>query len=246
MARPRMSESEPMADQGEPVRIAVNVMRARLTVVGFNLAIATFQLSSLRGQPGGVPVPGTNIAFHGDATVALLLGLGLSVIAMVAFIGSAAFDQQGTCTHWSLLAGDLFMYLGLAHNVAGLFGPTLALLSRVPPDTAAQAAELEMVRIALVTGGGVAWLATMYVGPIVSLLRSPFGWRANYGLGGAYLALVLALAHVSGQASHFEAARGGSDAGPPPTLLNELLQPLRWGVPVQAPGAPRGQTLGSL
>jgi hypothetical protein len=37
------------------------------------------------------------------------MGLGLSVIAIVSFIASSAFDHDGICTHWSLLAGDLFM-----------------------------------------------------------------------------------------------------------------------------------------
>jgi len=36
------------------VRIAVNVMRARLTVVGFNLAIIAFQLGVLPKLPGAV------------------------------------------------------------------------------------------------------------------------------------------------------------------------------------------------
>ena len=41
---------------------------------------------------------------------------------------SSELDEQGACTHWSLLAGDLFMYLGLAHSVSGFFGPTANLL----------------------------------------------------------------------------------------------------------------------
>lgn len=216
-----------MADSREPVRVAINVMRARLTIVGFNLAIVTFQLSSLGRLPGGVPLPGADYAFHGESTIALLMGLGLSVIAMVSFITSSAFDQQGTCTHWSLLAGDMFMYLGLAQSVAGSMISTLTALDQLPLDTAAQAADLGTARMALVIVGGVAWLAATYVGPVVSLLRSPFDWRANYGLGVVYMLLVLALAHVSAQARHFQAARGGI-VGPPPTLLTELLQPLRW------------------
>lgn len=227
-----------MAENREPVAIAINVMRARLTVVGFNLAIVTYQLSSLQRLPGGVPVPGSDVAFHGESTIALLMGLGLSVIAMVSFIASSAFDQQGTCTHWSLLAGDLFMYLGLAQSVAGFMTSTLTALDQLAPDTAAQVVELGTARLALVIAGGMAWFAAMYIGPVVSLRRSPFGWRADYGLGAVYVLLVLALAHVSAQSAHFQAARGGI-VGPPPTLLNELLQPLRWHTPTQAAGAQR-------
>lgn len=228
-----------MANSQEPVRIAVNVMRARLTIVGFNLAIVTFQLSSLRLLPGGVSPAGADYSFHGESTIALLMGLGLSVIAMVSFIASSAFDQQGTCTHWSLLCGDLFMYLGLAQSVAGFMTSTLTALDQLPLDTATQATELGTARMALVLAGGMAWFAAMYVGPVVSLLRSPFGRSADYTLCGVYLLLVLALAHVSAQAAHFEAARGGI-AGPAPTLLNELLQPLRWQTPIR-PASPQRQ-----
>ena len=108
-----------MAEQREPVRIAVNVMRARLTVVAFNLAIITFQLGVLHRLPGAVRLTEAGTPLHLGSDITLLMGLGLSVIAMVSFMMSCAFDEQGTCSHWSLLAGDLFMYLGLAHSVSG-------------------------------------------------------------------------------------------------------------------------------
>ena len=41
-----------MPEDRHPVRIAVNVMRARLTVVGFNLTIVALQLSQLKLLPG--------------------------------------------------------------------------------------------------------------------------------------------------------------------------------------------------
>ena len=36
-----------MVEVGKPVRVAVNVMRARLTVIGFNIAIVSFQIVHL-------------------------------------------------------------------------------------------------------------------------------------------------------------------------------------------------------
>ena len=82
--------------------------------------------------------------------------------------------------------------------------------------------------MAVAVVGGLAWSCAVYVGPAVSLLRSPFGWRITTLLGGAYLLLLLATAHVSAQAVRLEAARAGIEALPGPTLLDELVQPLRW------------------
>ena len=44
-----------MAETREPVRVAINVMRARLTILGFNLMIITFQIRELSDLGGGVP-----------------------------------------------------------------------------------------------------------------------------------------------------------------------------------------------
>jgi hypothetical protein len=217
-----------MVEQRPPVRIAINVMRARLTVVGFNLTVITFQLAQIRRLPGGVQLPNVNAPIHLVSDTALLMGLGFSVIAMVGFIASSAFDRDGTCTHWSLLAGDLFMYLGLAYSVAGFFGPLVRLLDPSTLDAANQMAELTTVHGAVLIVGGGAWFAATYIGPAVSLLRSPFDWRITAALGIAYLLLLICLAHVGAQAVRLAADRAGKDDSATANLLHELVQPLRW------------------
>jgi len=107
-----------MSETLKPVRVAVNVMRARLTVIGFNIAIVSFQITQLYRTSGGLRVPGIDHAVHVEADMALFMALALSIIALVAFIMSSEYDEVGVCTHWSLVAGDLLMYLALAHTVA--------------------------------------------------------------------------------------------------------------------------------
>lgn len=217
-----------MAGGRQPVRIAINVMRARLTVVGFNLAIITFQLSAIGRLPGAVTLPNLDLPVHLESDIALLIGLGLSVMAMICFIASSAFDHEGMCTHWSLLAGDLLMYLGLAQSVAGFFGPMIATLDQAALDLPDQITELSVTRLAVGGIGGVAWLSAVYLGPAVTLMRSPFGWRITVSLGAGYLLLLLAVAYVSAQASRLEVARAGLEPEAPSTLLDELVQPLWW------------------
>ncbi len=68
----------------------------------------------------------------------------------------------------------------------------------------------------------------MYLGPAVSLVRSPFGRPATLSLAGAYVVLVLLLAFVNAQAVRLELAIDPALGKPPPTVINELIQPLRW------------------
>lgn len=209
------------------VRIAINVMRARLTVVGFNLAVITFQLGAVPRLPGAVPLPEIGRAVHLTADITLLLGLALSVIAMICFIASSAFDPQGSCDHWTLLAGDLFMYLGLAQSVAGFFQPLVGVLDAIGAPPHGTEVSLDAIYTAVIVSGGAAWLAATYVGPVVSLLRSPFSRAATLGLALVYLLLLGAVAFVSAESRRFEAAHSGDDPAAI-SVLGELFKPMRW------------------
>ena len=95
-----------MPVDSKPVRVAVNVMRARLTVIGFNIAIVSFQITQLYRTSGGLRVPGIDHAVHVEADMALFMALALSVLALVAFIMSSAYDQwvQTPTSSYALVA----------------------------------------------------------------------------------------------------------------------------------------------
>lgn len=217
-----------MSENSKPVRIAVNVMRARLTVIGFNIAIVSFQLVNLYGLSGGIKVPGMDHAVHLTADAALLMALALSLTALATFIMSCALDEVGVCTHWSLVAGDLLMYLGLAHTVAGFFAPMGVAIDIFAAKISAPASQVAILRAALTVAGGVAWFLAIYAGPVVSLLRSPFDRRTNIALGVAYLVLLVALCWVNLQAVSLETAGTADETGLIMGILRELVQPFRW------------------
>ena len=210
------------------VRVAVNVMRARLTVIGFNIAIVSFQLVHLYGMSGGIRVPGMDHPVHLTADIALLMALALSLTALAAFIMSGALDEVGVCTHWSLVAGDLLMYLGLAYTVAGFFAPVGVALDTFAAKISVPVSEIAILRAALTVAGGVAWFLATYAGPVVSLLRSPFSRRTNIALGATYLIVLITLAWVNSQAVSLEAAGPVDEPGLIVRVLKELVQPLRW------------------
>ena len=217
-----------MPENSKPVRIAVNVMRARLTVIGFNIAIVSFQLVHLYGLSGGIKVPGIDHAVHLTADIALLMALALSLCALVAFIMSGALDEVGVCTHWSLVAGDLLMYLGLAHTVAGFFAPLGVSINVFAANFPRSPSEISILHGALAVAGGTAWFLANYAGPVVSLLRSPFDRRTNIALGVAYLIVLVTLAWVNSQAVSVEAAGTSGETGFFMGILRELVQPVRW------------------
>ena len=148
-----------MNEVSEQVRVAVNVMRARLTVIGFNIAIVSFQLVYLYRLSGGIKVPGMDHSVHLTADLALLMALALSLTALVAFIMSCAMDEIGVCTHWSLVAGDLLMYLALAYTVAGFFSPLSVTIDTFAANISARASEV-----------AIHWCAPRL--PVVQTLRS--------------------------------------------------------------------------
>jgi hypothetical protein len=83
------------------------------------------------------------------------------------------------------------------------------------------------LRVAVAFAGGGAWFLATYLGPIVSLLRSPFTRSVTRAIAGVYLVMLLALAWVSGQAARLEAAIAQAEPERPP-LIVEFVQPLRW------------------
>jgi len=212
------------------VRVAVNVMRARLTVIGFNIAIVSFQIVQLNNKSGGLKVPGLGHTIHVGADMALYMALGLSLIALMAFVMSNALDEVGYCTHWSLVAGDLLMYLGLAHTIAGFFAPLAASIDIFTSKLPALASEVAVLRTAALVIGGVGWFLATYAGPVVSLVRSPFERRINIALGIAYLVVLFLLSWVTAQSARVEALGSGADPGPRliMNVLTELVQPFRW------------------
>jgi hypothetical protein len=217
-----------MPDDRQPVRIAINVIRSRLTVIGFNIAIVSFQIAQLFKASGGLSLSGLDHAVHVGADMALFMSLALSLIALMVFIMSTPFDEVGICNHWSVIAIDLLMYLALAHTLAGFFGPLAMTIKIVADKLPDKASEIYILKSASIGAGGIAWFVAVYVGPMVSLVRSPFQRHTNIALGSAYLVVLLVLCWVSSQTVKVEATAIADESGLIFSILRELVQPLRW------------------
>jgi len=217
-----------MSEEHKPIRVAVNVMRARLTVIGFNIAIVSFQINELYRVSGGLTVPGLDHSVHVGANIALFMALGLSMIALILFIMSGTLDEVGYCTHWSLVAGDLLMYLALAHTIAGFFEPISGSMDRFATKLPSEAPGIYVLHLAVLITGGLGWFLSTYVGPTVSLLRSPFSKRINITLGMAYVVLLLLLFWVNANSLQVETLGDEEGSRLVIGVLKEIVQPFRW------------------
>lgn len=217
-----------MPENSESVRVAINVMRARLTVIGFNIAIVSFQIAQLGSASDGLRVPGIGRAVHVVADIELYMALALSVMSLLAYIMSSAFDQVGICDHWSLMAGELLMYMALAHTVAGFFAPLASTIETVGGALPQKASEIRILQSGAVVVGGAAWFLANYVGPLVSLVRSPFNRRTNILLFIAYVLVLLVFCWLTAQTVRVESAVPNDQPGLIFSVLRELVQPLRW------------------
>lgn len=217
-----------MADNRQPVRIAVNVMRARLTVIGFNIAIVSFQIGQLYRTSGGITVSGLDHRVHVGADMALFMALALSLISLVAFIMSGSMDEVGYCTHWTMLAGDLFMYLGLAQTMTGYFAPLAESMTIFSSKLPSEALQIDALQLTVLITGGFGWFLAMYIGPLVSLCRSPFAHKVNVRIGAVYLAVLIVLFWVNAQSVQIEALSKGQETNLAIGVLQEMVQPFRW------------------
>jgi len=201
-------------------------MRARLTVIGFNIAVVSFQLDRLSFMPGGVDIPGLHEPFHASSSVSLLLAIPVSMAAIVGYIFSSEFDEVGTCTSWSIVAADILMYMGLACTIAGFFSPIGGSLDSLEAHATDQSFHVIFVAESLILIGGISWFLAAYLGPVRALSSSPFPRLTNICLAVAYLIVFGYLGFISASAAAVDA---GSTTGITiAQWLMEFVQPFRW------------------
>jgi hypothetical protein len=212
----------------KPHHVAVNVMGARQTLIGFNIAIVSFQIAQLYRISGGVAVPGFAHEVHVRANLALYISLALALVALIALTSSSSWDEVGVWTEWSLIAGDVLMYLSLACSVTGFFAPIADAMAAFASNLPARKDEAEALRAGVQCAAAFAWFLATYVAPIVSLRRSPFPRRINASLWAGYVAVVVLPAWLNAQARAIEAAGAGQSGSSLGYFVTDLLQPISW------------------
>jgi hypothetical protein len=213
----------------DTIRIAINInaMRSRLVILGFNLAIATFQISNMRVLTGGRHIDGFLPNIHLSAGAVLLISIALSIASMIAFIASSELDKEASCDHRPLLAADLLMYIALSHTVTGFFSPYLYMLEIMPLSTQVEQAEMSVIMNGMGIAGAGAWILAAYVGPIVAFVRAPHGRVTKLLHAVGYIGLMICISHLWLTAQRLEGLIPAGDSSLP-TWLSAFAAPLFW------------------
>lgn len=159
--------------------------------------------------------------------VALHFALLFSVAAMVLLIGSGALSEDGASDSPAMVAGNLLMHLVLAYTVVGFFQPLVAELSLRQLPTLRETEDFRVLLRAVSVSTAVIWALVAYAGPVVSLIRSPFGTRCNLALGAGYLMLMALLAHFFGVAMELQDNIEGKSSSHW-LFLRLLFLPVNW------------------
>lgn len=210
-----------------PAIVNINAMRSRLVILGFNLAIATFQINNLRVLIGGRHVDGFIQNLHMSAGAVLLISIALSVASMIAFISSSALDSEASCDYRPLLAADLLMYLALSYTVTAFFSPYLYMLDIVPMLTPAEQADMSVVLKGMAVAGATAWMLATYVGPIVAFVHSPHGRVSKLLHAASYIVIQMCIAQLWVTALRLE-GRTLTESGSLSSWLSAFVTPLFW------------------
>jgi hypothetical protein len=216
-----------MTDGYKPVQVGLRPMQARLTVIGFNKAIASFQIAQFDRAADSLGASGVGHTVHALANLQLYMALGLSFLAVMVLIMSNEFKASDACTHWSVVAGDLLMYLALSHTLAGYFAPLANRIEMTAVTLPDRTPVFKAYQSASVVAGGAAWFLATYIGPFTSLVRSPCFRRTNIVLGAAYLSVLVVFCWLTAETVRVSAV-SGDQPGLMFSVLRELVQPLRW------------------
>ena len=171
--------------------VAVNVMRARLTMLGFNLAFITLRTSQAKLFEGGVHLAGLEGLIHLSTGTALLTSVGLSLAAMTVFLLSTILDERGVCEPRLLAMGDLLMCLAIGQAVIGYFSPYLNVIAAQLDSDIEHTLLVGRIGDGIRLLGGAVWCLVTYVAPAVFLWRSPCARRTLVLMAFAYLLLLL-------------------------------------------------------
>jgi len=114
-----------------------------------------------------------------------------------------------------------------AQTVAGFFSPYLRALEAVSVPTDAKQEALSALRIGVAIAGSTAWVLATYVGPIVSLVRSPLGRVPKLLHAAGYLGVLVCVSRLWWAAQRIEGRTLAGD-GSPSASLNAFAAPLSW------------------
>ncbi|PTM99697.1 hypothetical protein C8N32_1373 [Rhodovulum imhoffii] len=211
-------------NRAKSIDVAINTMRARLTVLGFNLTIITFQISQIIHPVLDALEHGSVSLFRLTLGLALLMGAITTILALLAFISSARLNREGTAGIHLLLVGDLLMFLSLILTLFGFVSPYQKALDQLMGHAGHN--EIVLIHDAVLWVATLVWVSTAYVAPIFLLLRAPVMLAVRIVYASVYLICLQGLTWLVLVASRIE--QPGRLPTFSETFFSSLIAPLAW------------------
>ncbi len=225
------------ADRLDSMDVPINVTRARITVLGFALALCLFASSTLLSI--GQAYRFSAVWVFLPSFVALSLGFSLTLVAMLLFVNALRLDSGGAGRIWPFSFGELLMYLALSQVLAGgiqyLATGLMFVFHNVPQRTGLDPEQIELLMplaeqltFWLTLCAGMGWLATMYAAPVYFVIRNPLPWNRKWLLAVTYLVLLIVVSWISAIPYQLHARAAGKQENLAAHFAGQFAQPLLW------------------
>lgn len=221
----------------QPVLLALNLSRARITLLGFTLAVNLFALRTLVGEPGS----GAADRFALDLSIflALFISFVVAAVATLLFLLSQRLDPTGNSNVRVFAVAEMLMFVAVAQTISGVSQEFLALIAKTTGTLNSQAAGNDVAVAAALHAAvraqamvhwltALIWCFVVYVAPLWSLSRFPDSTRAKSACLAFYMLVTGAVFVASAHAAQVLSLSRGEDASLWPLFFGQFVAPLIW------------------
>ncbi len=207
--------------------ISLNITRTRITLLGFNLSVIAFLISVMLAAHQDQA-----FTHHVPAMGSLFVAFVLSIVSATCLLMSQELDEHGASRPWLFSIGDILMYLALSQSVAGLcrkyLGAVAAAVEYTQEGYAAAQGTGDVLIFILAGLGLLAWALTFYLGPCLSILKSPLKRQERLLLTGFYFVMVAVIILVAIEGHLLQDAVLDDPEPLWRVVLTQFAQPLTW------------------
>ena len=222
------------------ISIALNVSRARLTVIGFMLTIDIFALGiflSNRQHQVSLKIISDLSVFY-----ALVASLCVGTVAALLMLVSERFDSQGNSDVGIFGIAEMTMFVAIAQTISGISKGFIAIFQLNLdesafstfgiPNTGELVAASESFGVMIFWLISLCWIFIVYVAPLWSLSRMPCKPLRKIFFAGYYLLLTSVSFMLSAYAMDIELLARGESIGVARLFLLSFWAPGLWGHPL--------------
>ena len=223
--------------QDTSTKIALNVTRTLVTVLGFNLMVIAFMFSNVVTVDASAD---RDTIANLTSNAALFVGFCLTLLGVLWLLSSQNWDAKGLCRPFPFTMGSITAYLAVSQTVTAFMHEHLLKLKSAADaaqpgvavsGTWSHAGFDALGRIPLLfllVMGGTMWVLVTYAGPLFAGLKSPIRRSRGWVFAGYYFALQVPIYWLYARAWKLQYVSEDQ----PTHMLNlfavQFFQPLLW------------------